>query len=324
MNMVILDGHTLNPGDLSWEGFRSLGQTTLHDRTPADQTVRRSRGAEILLTNKTPLNAASIARLPHLEYIGVLATGYNIVDIQAAAHRGIPVTNVPEYGTASVAQMVFAHILNFHNRVAEYSRGVRQGSWSRSQDFCFWDHPPVELQGKTLGVVGFGRIGSAVAALATAFGMVVLAYKPSPPARVPAGVTLVGLETVFRQSDIVSLHCPLTQQNRGFVDAELLGRMKPGAYLINTSRGPLIDEPALAQALDEGRIAGAGLDVLAREPPDPDCPLFKARNCFITPHIAWATRAARARLMTIAADNLRAFLRGEPVNVVNGITGNGR
>ncbi|MFC1600919.1 D-2-hydroxyacid dehydrogenase [Candidatus Sumerlaeota bacterium] len=318
MRIVVLDGYTLNPGDLSWEQFQSLGECVIHDRTPVGETVARSLGAEALFTNKTPLPREVIDQLPDLKYIGVLATGYNIVDIEAAAERQIPVTNVPEYGTQSVSQMVFAHVLNFCNRVAEHSTSVRQGKWSQAKDFCFWDYPLVELAGRTMGIVGLGRIGSAVANVARALGMKVLAHDPAAPARVAEGVVLTELETVFRESDVVSLHCPLTEHNHSFVNAELLSLMKQSALLINTSRGPLIDEAALAEALNQGIIAGAALDVLATEPPAADCPLLTARNCFITPHIAWATRAARQRLMATAFDNVKAFLRGDSINVVNG------
>ena len=317
MNIVVLDGHTLNPGDLAWADLEGVGECTVYDRTPAEQTVERSQSAEILLTNKTALDGEVIAQLPNLKYIGVLATGYNVVDIEAAAKRGIPVTNVPEYGTGSVAQMVFAHILHFTNRVAEHSMSVRDGAWSRSEDFCFWEHPLEELVGKTMGIVGFGKIGSAVAAAAVAFGMEVLVYYPSPPACVPEGVVAAELDRLFKESDIVSLHCPLTEHNRGFVNATLLGQMKRSAFIVNTSRGPLIDELALAEALNEGRLAGAGLDVLTTEPPSPDCPLLTAKNCFITPHIAWATHGARARLLNVAVDNIKAFQQGEPLNIIN-------
>ena len=317
MRIVVLDGHTLNPGDLSWGDLESLGDCDIHERTPPDETVGRSRGAEILLTNKTLLDEGIIAQLPNLKYIGVLATGYNVVDTKSATRRGIPVTNVPEYGTGSVTQMVFAHILHFYNHVAEHSTSVRKGNWSQSKDFCFWEHPLVGLQGKTMGIVGLGKIGSAVATTAVAFGMDVLAHDPSQPSCVPEGVVMVGLNTVFQESDIVSLHCPLTEHNQGFVNAQLLARMKPSSFLVNTSRGPLVDETALADALNRGHIAGAGLDVLAEEPPDPGCPLLTAKNCFITPHIAWATRGAREHLMSTAVANLKSFLRGDGVNVVN-------
>jgi glycerate dehydrogenase len=250
--------------------------------------------------------------------VGVLATGYNIVDTAAAAERGIPVTNVPAYGTPAVTQMVFAHLLNLCNHVEEHGAGVRQGKWSRAEDFCYWEHPLVEIAGRTLGIVGLGRIGASVARAALGFGMRILAHDPAVDSA-PPGVVLSDLETVFRESDVVSLHCPLTEQNRGFVGDRLLRLMKPGAFFINTSRGPLVDEPALARALNDGAIAGAGLDVLTEEPPASDCPLLAARNCTITPHIAWATVEARRRLMTTAFENLRAFLDGDRLNVVNGL-----
>ena len=319
MRLVVLDGHTLNPGDLSWAELRALGDCDIHERTPMDETVQRAKGAEVLLTNKTAVDEATIDQLPSLKYIGVLATGYNVVDTEAAARRGIPVTNVPGYGTGSVAQMVFAHILNHSNHVAEHSTSVREGEWCRSKDFCFWEYPLVELQGKTLGIVGLGKIGSAVASAAVAFGMRVLAHTRSVPSGLPDGVALADLGQVFEESDVVSLHCPLTDQNKAFVNADLLGRMKRSAFLVNTGRGPLIDEMALADTLNRGDIAGAGLDVLAEEPPSPDCPLLTAKNCFITPHIAWATREARERLMSTAIGNLKAFLCGDSVNVVNGV-----
>ena len=318
MRIVVLDGHTLNPGDLSWEELQALGECTIHERTPAEETVKRSANAEIVITNKTVLDADVISQLPNLKYIGVLATGYNVVDIDVAAQRGIPVTNVPEYGTGSVTQMVFAHILHFYNRVAEHSKSVCEGNWSRSKDFCFWDHPLVELQGKTLGIVGLGKIGSAVATSALAFGMDVLAHDPLKRSSMREGIVMVDLDTVFQKSDVISLHCPQTEHNLGFVNAELLGQMKPHSFLVNTSRGPLIDEIALTEALNQERIAGAGLDVLTEEPPSPNCPLLTAKNCFITPHIAWATHGARKRLLDVAVGNLNAFLTGDKLNLVNG------
>jgi glycerate dehydrogenase len=317
MRIVVLDGHTLNPGDLSWEGLHALGECAIHARTPAEETVRRSENAEIVLTNKTVLDADAISRLSNLKYIGVLATGYNVVDTEAARQRKIPVTNVPEYSTASVTQMVFAHALHFCNRVAEHSASVHEGKWAGAKDFCFWEYPLVELFGKTMGIVGLGRIGSAVANAAVAFGMKVLAYSPRPPACAPEGVVMTDLDAVFRQSDVVSLHCPLGEQTQGFVNTELLSQMKRSAFLVNTSRGGLIDENALADALASQRIAGAGLDVLVEEPMSPESPLLRAKNCFITPHIAWATLGARERLMDVAIDNVKAFLKGERANVVN-------
>lgn len=319
MKIVILDGYTLNPGDLSWKPIEELGELTVYDRTPPEQVVKRAAGAEMVLTNKTILSRSSIEQLHRLQYIGVLATGYNIVNIEAARDRGIPVTNVPMYATQSVAQAVFAHLLNLTHHVAEHAQGVRAGRWSACEDFCYWDWPLVDLADLTMGIIGFGRIGQAVARAALAFQMQVLAYDADKEVkkRLPEGVRWADLETLFRQSDVVSLHCPLTADNQKLIDAQRLALMKPTAFLINTSRGGLIDEAALAEALNTGQIAGAGLDVLSVEPPPADHPLLAARNCYITPHQAWATKAARERLLQTAADNIRAFLAGKPQNVVN-------
>ena len=316
MRIVVLDSHTLNPGDLDWGTLQALGSCEIYDRTPPAQVVSRAQGAQIVLTNKTILSRESIEHLPQLRYIGVLATGYNVVDVEAATKQGICITNVPAYGTPSVAQMVFAHVLNLTQHVAEHAQSVRAGDWSRSKDFCYWNFPLVELAGLTMGIVGFGRIGRQTAKLARDFGMKVLYHDVSPAPVPPSEAQPVDLDTLFRDSDVVSLHCPLTQTNRGFVDKQRLEMMKAGAFLINTSRGPLVDEPALAEALNTGRIAGAGLDVLCEEPPRADNPLLSARNCYITPHIAWATRSARQRLMQIAIANVRAFIEGNPQNVV--------
>jgi glycerate dehydrogenase len=316
MRIVVLDGHTLNPGDLSWDGLRAFGPCEIHPRTPPELVVERSRQADILITNKVVLSREVIGQLPQLKYIGVLATGYNIVDVAAARQRGIPVANVPTYGTRSVAEMVFAHILNLTFHVGQHAHGVREGRWTRSADFCYWDFPLTELAGKTLGIVGFGRIGRAVARVAAGFEMRVLAYDAMPIAA-EEGVESVDLETLFRRSDVISLHCPLSPQTERLVSAERLGLMKPTAFLINTSRGPLVDEQALADALNAGRIAGAGLDVLPVEPPPAEQPLLHAKNCHITPHIAWATQAARQRLLDTAVANIRAFLDGRAQNVVN-------
>lgn len=316
MRIVVLDGWTLNPGDLSWAGLEVLGTLNVYDRTPPELTLDRAADCEIVLTNKTVLSAATIEQLPALRYIGVLATGYNVVDLEATRRRNVTVTNVPDYGTPSVTQMVFAHLLNLTHHVADHGRGVTDGRWTRSQDFCYWDFPLVELSGLTLGIIGFGRIGRSVATAARAFGMEVLAYAVNSPSDVPEGVRFVALEELFRTSDVVSLHCPLTPETRELVNAERLAMMKPSAFLINTGRGPLIDEAALAEALTRGQIAGAGLDVLSTEPPSADNPLIGAPNCCITPHIAWATRAARTRLLNIAVANVRAFLDGTPANVV--------
>jgi len=316
MNIVVLDGFTLNPGDLSWAELESLGPCAVYPRTRPDELLTRAAGATILLTNKTVLTGNFIGNLPRLQYIGVLATGTNTVDLAAARARGIPVTNVPSYGTQSVAQMTFALLLELAQHVGHHAQTVREGQWSRSADFCYWDRPLIELDGLTLGMVGYGRIGQAVGKLGVAFGMKVLACDPAIEPAGPA-IRSVELETLFRESDVVSLHCPLTPQTANLVNAQRLSLMKPTAFLLNTSRGPLVDEPALADALNSSRIAGAALDVLSVEPPPADNPLLTARNCLITPHLAWATRAARSRLMQIAVQNVRAFLQGKPRNVVN-------
>jgi len=317
MRIVVLDGYALNPGDLSWDNLREYGECDIYDRSASEDVLARAEGAEVVLTNKVMLSRELIEQLPSLEYIGLLATGYNVVDVAAARDHGIPVTNVPTYGTQSVAQMVFAHLLNLTQHVAYHAQTVLDGRWSASPDFSYWDYPLIELAGCTMGIIGFGRIGRATAHLALAFGMKVLAYDTFEPAEVPSGVELVGLERLFRESDVVSLHVPLTPETDGMVNAERLALMKPMSFLINTSRGPLIDEQALADALNAGRLAGAGLDVLAVEPPDPNNPLMGAQNCTITPHIAWATKSARSRLLNTAVENVGAFLAGSPQNVVN-------
>lgn len=315
--IVVLDGYTLNPGDLSWDGLEALGPCKVYDRTDKEDTVSRAQGAEIVITNKTELFGGVIEKLEGLEYIGVLATGYNVVDVEAARRRGVVVTNVPAYSTLSVAQMAFAHLLNLTLRVGLHAQTVTAGKWSSHVDFCYWETPLIELAGLTMGIVGFGRIGRAAAQMALALGMEVIAYDVAEPADVPEGCRLVGLDDIFRESDVVSLHCPLTSENKGLVSEERLAMMKESAFLINTSRGPLVDEQALAKALNERRIAGAGLDVLTSEPPEKDNPLLSAKNCFITPHISWATRAARQRLLKVAVENVAAFLAGKPQNVVN-------
>ncbi len=314
-NIVVLDGHTLNPGDVSWDAIAALGTLTVHERTPPGQVIARAAEADIVFTNKTVLTAATLAALPKLRFIGVLATGINVVDIAAARARSVPVCNVPAYGTQSVAQMVLALILELAQHAGHHADSVRAGGWSRCPDFCYWEKPLLELDGRTLGIVGYGRIGEAVAHRARAFGMRILAQSRTP--KPAADVTFVDVDTLFREADIVSLHCPLTADNKGMVNTARLELMKPAALLINTARGPLVDEAALAAALNTGRIAGAALDVLSVEPPAANNPLLTAKNCIITPHIAWATRAARARLMDTAAANLRAFLAGTPQNVVN-------
>ena len=313
MRIVVLDGYAMNPGDLSWEPLAALGELTVHERTPPHLTVARATGAEIVLTNKTLLGQAEIEALPSLRYVGVLATGYNVVDVAAARQAGIVVTNVPAYSTASVAQTVFAFILGFAHQVALHTESARSGEWTRSPDFAYWKTPLVELAGKTLGIVGLGGIGRAVARLGQAFGMRVVAAVRTP--RECEGVEILPLVDVFRQADVLSLHCPLTPETEGMVDAERLAMMKPTAFLVNTSRGPVVDPQALADALNGGRLAGAGVDVMVQEPPSADDPLLTARNCFVTPHLAWATQDARARLMGTAVANVQAFVAGAPQNV---------
>lgn len=316
MNIVVLDGFTLNPGDLSWKGIDKLGDLTVYDRTSPDKTVERASGATAVFTNKVVLGAAELAQLPQLKFIGVLATGYNVVDTEAAKKQGITVCNIPAYSTASVAQMVFAHILNFTQQVARHAASVSNGDWANSIDFSYWLTPQTELAGKTMGIIGFGRIGQAVARIALAMGMKVI-YQNRSRKPTEMDAEQVDLDTVLRRSDFVSINWPLTDENQGFINRAALEKMKPTAFLINTGRGPLIEEHDLANALNKGVIAGAGLDVLSTEPASSDNPLPKAKNCYITPHIAWATLEARQRLMKIAGDNLAAFIDGHPVNVVN-------
>ncbi len=317
MKIVVVDGYTLNPGDLSWDDLRALGECEIYERSTDEELLSRSAEAEILLTNKMEVRGRHMERLPRLRYIGVTATGYNIVDVAAARERGIVVANVPAYGTASVAQMTFALLLELCHRTGHHAQTVSDGRWAKSPDFCYWDYPLVELDGLIMGIIGLGRIGRAVALLAQTFGMKVVATGRSKPKDLPTSIAWFNLETLLRTSDVVSLHCPLTAETKHMINAERLKRMKPSAFLLNTSRGPLVDEPALAQALHTGQIAGAGLDVLSVEPPAPDNPLYKAPNCFITPHISWATRAARARLMRVAVENVGAFIGGKPQNVVS-------
>jgi glycerate dehydrogenase len=316
MNIVVLDGFTLNPGDLSWDVLASLGSCQIYERTAPADLIDRVVNAEIILTNKVEIKSQHMESLPALKYIGVTATGTNIVDVMAARERKISVTNVPAYGTKSVAQATMALLLELTHHAGHHSQTVHDGRWVRNLDWCYWDKPLIELDGLVLGIVGYGRIGEAVGVLGSAFGMKVLAHSRSAKEGKGA-VTFVELETLFRTSDVVSLHCPLTPQTNGLINKERLSWLKPGAFLINTSRGPLIDEQALADALNSGRLAGAALDVLSSEPPRADNPLLKAANCIITPHFAWATRAARARLMNVAVENVRAFLSGKPQNLVS-------
>jgi len=318
MRIVILDGYTLSQGRDVWGSIASQGTLTIHDRTSADQIVDRLRDADVALTNKVPLRQDTLERLPALKYIAVMATGYNIVDVDAARRRAIPVSNVPEYGTDSVAQLTFALILELCHHAGDHDRAVKEGAWSASPDWCFWRHPLIELSGLKMGIVGFGRIGRKVGEIAHAFGMEVLASSRSrsqAPSYRP--FSWMAVPEIFETADVVSLHCPETPETKGFVTSALLSRMKKSAVLVNTARGTLIDEPSLAAALDQGIPAGAALDVVSQEPIRPDNPLLKAKNCLLTPHLAWATEAARRRLIHETAGNLAAFKEGRPRNVVN-------
>ncbi|WP_247237016.1 D-2-hydroxyacid dehydrogenase [Telluribacter sp. SYSU D00476] len=317
MNIVILDGYTLNPGDQSWEPMEALGTLTIYDRTPTEQIVERAKEADIVLVNKLELREEHLAQLPRLKYIGVTATGYNNVDLEAARKQGIVVTNVKGYSSPSVAQHTFALLLALTNHVELHSQSVHSGDWTRASDFCYWKTPLVELSGKTMGLIGLGDIGTQVAQIALAFGMKVLVYRKHPSQTDHEQLKNVSLEELFRSSDVVSLHCPLTEETREIVNADSLALMKPSAYLLNTGRGPLINEADLAAALQGGQIAGAGLDVLSSEPPQADNPLLSAPNCIITPHIAWAFFESRQRLLQLAAENIRLFQAGTPQNVVS-------
>lgn len=318
MKICILDGYSLNPGDLDWSPVERLGDVTLFDRTPADKIVERAADADIVLTNKVPFSADTLRQLPRLRFICVLATGYNIIDTEAAARQGVVVANIPAYSTMSVAQMAFAHILNITNHVASYAREVADGKWTNCPDFCFWDSALTELAGKTMGIVGLGNTGMATARIAVALGMKVVAMTSKSADTLPEGITPAPLDDVLASADVVSLHCPLTPSTRHLINAASIAKMKPSAILINTGRGPLVDEQAVADALNGGRLAAFGADVLSQEPPRGDNPMLSARNCFLTPHIAWATIEARTRLMSTATENVRQFIAGEPVaNRVN-------
>ncbi len=318
MKICILDGYSLNPGDLDWSPVERLGDVTLFDRTSADKIVERAADADIVLTNKVPFSADTLRQLPRLRFICVLATGYNIIDTEAAARQGVVVANIPAYSTMSVAQMAFAHILNITNHVASYAREVADGKWTNCPDFCFWDSALTELAGKTMGIVGLGNTGMATARIAVAMGMKVVAMTSKSADTLPEGITPAPLDDVLASADVVSLHCPLTPSTRHLINAASIAKMKPSAILINTGRGPLVDEQAVADALNGGRLAAFGADVLSQEPPRGDNPLLSARNCFLTPHIAWATIEARTRLMSTATENVRQFIAGEPVaNRVN-------
>lgn len=318
MKIVVLDGFAANPGDLSWAPLEAMGECTIYDRTLPSEVVGRARGAEVVLTNKTLIQAAEMDQLPEMKYIGVLATGFNVVDIHAARERGIVVTNIPAYSTHSVAQLVFAHLLNIAQQVEHHNEEVHKGRWSSCPDFCFWDMPLLELYGKKIGIIGLGQTGYATARIAIGFGMEVHAYTSKSHFQLPPEIHKIELDEMFRTCDIISLHCPLTDNTRHIVNAARLQMMKPTAILINTARGPLVDEQALADALNQGTLLAAGLDVLSQEPPKADNPLLKARNCYLTPHIAWGSTAARERLMQILCDNVKAYLEGKPIHVVNG------
>lgn len=324
MKIVVLDGYTLNPGDLSWDGLKSLGEVEIYDRTPKDKIVERSKEADIVLTNKTPLSKETIKQLTSLKFISVLATGYNIVDIEAAKNNGIVVSNVPGYGTMSVVQLTFALLLELCHHVQRHSDAVMNGKWTKSPDFSFWDYPLIELAGKTIGIIGFGDIGQKVADAAAAFGMNVIAFSRTQTDQSHRNnFRWVTKDQLFEEADVVSLHCPLTPQTEGIINKGSLKVMRSSAFLINTSRGPLIVEQDLADALNGGIIAGAGVDVLSTEPPSATNPLLAAKNCIITPHIAWATKEARERLMRVTLDNILAFQNKKPVNVVNGFNPSG-
>lgn len=316
MKIVVLDGFTANPGDLSWQALEALGELTVYDRTKPEQIIARAAEATVVLTNKVILGRAEISQLPQLRYIGVLATGYNVVDLQAASERGIVVTNVPAYSTESVAQMVFAHLLTITNRTEHYAQQNRQGRWSENPDFCYWDTPLTELAGKTFGIVGLGNIGRRVAQIALAFGMQVKAFTSKPADSLPAGIQKADLDELLSTSDVLSLHCPLTESTHHLINKKTLSQMKSSAIIINTGRGPLVDDEAVANALEHGTIAVYCADVLTTEPPKADNPLLQQPKAFITPHIAWATKEARSRLLQVAIDNVRSFLNGHPQNVV--------
>lgn len=316
MQIVILDSYTANPGDLSWQALNDIGELTVYDRTQPEEIIERAKHAEIVLTNKVCLREQEIEQLPNLKYIGVLATGYNVVDIDAARQHGIVVTNVPAYSTESVAQMVFAHLLTVTNRTEHYARLNREGKWTVCPDFCYWDTELTELAGKTFGIVGLGNIGNRVATIALALGMKVVAYTSKSADSLPLGITKLTMEELLTQSDVLSLHCPLTPETHQLINRQTLQKMKPTAILINTGRGPLVNDQDVAAALSEHRLRAYCADVLSEEPPRTDNPLLKCENAFITPHIAWATKEARTRLIDVAISNVIAFIEGNPMNVV--------
>lgn len=318
MKIVVLDGYTLNPGDLSWSDLEKLGALTIYERTPEGKILERARDADVIFTNKTPLTKEIFQKMPKLKYVGVLATGYNVVDVEAAKKQGITVTNIPTYGTSAVAQMTFALLLEMCHHVWIHSEEVKKGAWASCPDFCFWNYPLIELKEKTIGIIGFGRIGQAVGKVAQAFGMKVLAYDQYQNKELEGPLLKYAkLDELLQESDVISLHCPLLESTEGIINKETIAKMKDGVMIVNTSRGPLIVEQDLANALNSGKVAGAAVDVLSSEPASMDNPLMKAKNCIITPHIAWAPKESRARLMNIAVQNLREYLNGNPVNVVS-------
>jgi len=320
MKIIVLDGNTANPGDLSWEGFERLGELRVYPRIPENgkaSIICAIRDAEAVITNKVPITDDVLEACPSIKYIGVTATGYNVVDLDAAKTKGIPVTNIPAYSTDTVAQHVFALLLEICHHVGYHDAAVKNGAWTRSEDFCFWDYPLIELRGKTMGLVGFGRIGQKVAEIAKTFGMGVLAYSPGKSAMGSGNAEYAELDELYARADIVSLHCPLTEGNKGMIDKNAIAKMKDGVIIINAARGPLVNEWDLSDALNSGKVYAAGIDVASVEPISEDDPLLTAKNCFITPHIAWASKESRQRLIDIAVNNLKAFLDGDPVNVVN-------
>lgn len=318
MKIVVLDGYTENPGDLSWDDLKALGDLTVYDRTAADQIVNRIGDAEAVYTNKTPISAETLAACPNLKFIGVLATGYNIVDVSSAKEHGVVVSNIPTYGTDAVGQFAIAMLLEICHHIGHHDQAVHQGRWENNQDWCFWDYPLIELAGKSMGIIGFGRIGRTTARIAKALGMNVLAYDAyRPDDRLLEGYQFTALDNLLSQSDVISLHCPLFPETQGLINRDTISKMKDGVIILNNSRGPLIVEQDLADALNSGRVYAAGLDVVSTEPIKGDNPLLKAKNCLITPHISWAPKESRQRLMNIAVENLRQFQKGAPVNVVS-------
>ena len=317
MKIVVMDGKGVNPGDMSWKQIQQFGELIVYERTASEEIIDHVGDAEIVLTNKTVFDEDTIAKLKNVKYIGVLATGYNVVDLKAASKRGIVVTNIPAYSTDSVAQMTFAHILNVTNHVDHYTRASRDGEWSRCPDFCYWDKPLVELAGKTIGIIGLGNIGMKVANIALNFGMNVIAYTSKEPKEIPNGINKASIDNILSDSDIISLHCPLTKQTRELINKDSIAKMKRSVIVVNTGRGPLVNEEDVANALHNGLIGAYCADVMCSEPPSADNPLFVEQNAYITPHVAWASKEARIRLMDIAEKNIHSFLSGKPINVVN-------